>query len=164
MKKFFDEFFIRLFSWIINHSWVVIALLLIVTISAGLQLPKMKIVTDLKSLLPRDEIYKNDERIRDAFNIKDLVIIGVKNKKSVFNTDTFEYIKALIDKIELLNGVYKVRSLFSEDNISNTPEESLNRSKTLKQSRVSWFQRISHSLPFWSSLKMTQQKAGYILR
>ena len=25
----------------------------------------------------------------------------------MFNTDTFEYIKALIDKIELLNGVYK---------------------------------------------------------
>ena len=125
MKKFFDEFFIRIFSWIINNPWVVISLLLIITISAGLQLPKMKIVTDLKSLLPRDEIYKNDERIRDAFNIKDLVIIGVKNKKSVFNTDTFEYIKALIDKIELLNGVYKVRSLFSEDNISNTPEESL---------------------------------------
>ena len=125
MKNLFDEFFIRLFSWIINHPWVVISLLLIITISAGLQLPKIKIVTDLKSLLPRDEIYENDERIRDTFNIKDLVIIGVQNKKSAFNTDTFEYIKALIDKIELLNGVYKVRSLFSEDNISNTPEKSL---------------------------------------
>lgn len=81
MKNLFDGFFIRLFSWIINHPWLVISLLLIITILAGFQLPKVEIVTDLKSFLPRDEVYENDERIRDTFNIKDLLVIGIKNTK-----------------------------------------------------------------------------------
>lgn len=132
MKRQFEKFFMKLFSFIIDHPWGVFAVLLISTILAGSQLPKIKIVTDIKSLLPYDEVYINDERIRNTFNIKDFIIIGVKNEHSIFNVKSFEYIKALIDKIELLDDVFKVRSLLSEDNIRSTPDTSLSISPFLK--------------------------------
>ena len=132
MKKLFDYFFTSFFSLIIDHPWWVVAILLVITFLAGLQLPKVKIVTDLKSILPYDEVYTNDERIRDTFTIKDFIIIGVKKDQRLFNTRTFEYMRDLIGKIELLDGVYKIRSLFSEDNISNTPEKSLDISPFVK--------------------------------
>ena len=133
MKRFIDAFFARLFSLIIDHPWWVIAILLVITLLAGSQLPKIKIETDLKSILPYDEVYVNDERIRDTFTIKDFIIIGVKKDKKLFNDRTFEYIKKLVSKIELLDGVYKIRSLFSEDNIRNTPDGILNISPFVKE-------------------------------
>ena len=133
MKRFIDVFFARLFSLIIDHPWWVIAILLVITLLAGSQMPKIKIETDLKSILPYDEVYVNDERIRDTFTIKDFIIIGVKKDKKLFNARTFEYIKKLVSKIELLDGVYKIRSLFSEDNIRNTPDGILNISPFVKE-------------------------------
>ena len=133
MKEQYDKFFSKLFLLTIDHPWCVFVILLIITVLAGFQLPKTRVVTDLRSLLPYDEVYINDEQIRNTFNIRDFIIIGIKNEKNIFNAESFKYIKGLIDKIELLEGVIKVRSLLSEDNIRNTPDTSLNISPFLKR-------------------------------
>ena len=132
MKRLIDDFFVRLFSLIIDHPWWTFVPLFIISILMGSQLPKITLLTDLKSLLPYDEVYINDERIKDTFTIKEFIIIGVRKDDDLFNTKTFEYLKELTNKIELIEGVFKVRSLFSEDNIRSTPEKSLDISPFVK--------------------------------
>ena len=124
---------VRLFAFIIDHPRWVLALLLVATVVAGLQLPKLKLVTDLKSLLPHDSIYENDERIRDTFLIKNTIIVGLVSERDVFTVTAFTYLKNLIAAIEPLDGVFTIRSLFSEDNISATPERFLDISPFLKR-------------------------------
>ena len=132
MNKSSNDFITRLFALIIDHPWWVLLPILLITILAVLQLPKIKFLTDLKSILPYDEVYLNDKRIKETFDIREFMIIGVKNDENLFNPTTFEYLRKLIDKIEILEGVFKVRSLFSEDNIKNISEDSLDISPFIK--------------------------------
>jgi predicted RND superfamily exporter protein len=133
MKRFFDEFFFSLFSLVIKHPWWALVPILIISVLTGSQLSKIKLMTDLKSLQPYDEVYKNNERIKDEFNIKDSIIIGVRQDEDLFNIKTFDYLKNIIDKIELLKGVSKIRSLFSEDNIKSTSKKTLDISPFVKK-------------------------------
>lgn len=105
----------------------------VITVFAGWQLPELRIVTDLRSNLPYDEVYLSDERIRDEYNINDFVVVGVRKEEELFNVKTFEYLRMFVGKIELLDGVSKVRSLFSEDNIRSTPEGILDISPFVKE-------------------------------
>jgi predicted RND superfamily exporter protein len=77
-------------------------------------------------------VYLNDKRIKATFDIREFMIIGVKNDTNLFNPTTFKYLKGLINKIELIDGVFKVRSLFSEDNIKSISEDSLDISPFIK--------------------------------
>ena len=124
-QKKADALAMRFFSLVIDHPWWVIALLVVSTAAAGLQLPKMRILTDLRSLLPLDQVYRDDEQIRDTFGVKDYIIIGIQTSPTVFTPSTFAYVRKLLDEIEAIEGVIRVRSLFSEDNIGAGTDGSL---------------------------------------
>jgi predicted RND superfamily exporter protein len=83
--------------------------------------PGTRIVTDLRSFIPRDEVHRDDRSVRKTFGIRDYVIVGVVREEGVFNVPTLRYVKALGEDFGRLEGVHKVRSLFTEDDIRSTP-------------------------------------------
>jgi len=92
------------------------------TILAAAQIPKLRIVTDLKSLVPPDHVYQEDRRISQDFDLHDHIIVALVCEEGVFNAPLLTYLKNLTTRFQSIPDVYRVRSLFSEDNFLNTPD------------------------------------------
>ena len=105
------------FRHLIGHPWTATLTLVLVTAALAAGLRHVRIAADLKLLIPRDEVYLRDEAVRDAFGIRDQVIVGIVRDDGVFHPDTLAYAKSLAGFIADIDGVVRVRSLFSEDNI-----------------------------------------------
>ena len=112
----------RILTFCINHPLVMIIGILAMTFTALLQVPKISFDTDIKSLIPADEVYMIDKKIRQTFNLRDSIIIGINNDSGVLNLETLGYVKDICSQMASVKGVYKVRSLFSEDNIYDVNE------------------------------------------
>jgi len=108
------------FAAVIEHPWLVLAAFALVTLLAASQLPRTRVVTDLRSLIPRDDVYLDDAKVRRAFGLKDYVVIGVVREEGVFHEETLRHVRRLAEEVAGVEGVLKVRSLFSEDNIRDT--------------------------------------------
>ena len=122
MKRSFEDCPRRLFCAILDHPWRVILALAALTLLAGSQLPKMRVLTDFRSHVPMDKVFKDHQRIRATFDIKDILLVGITREQGVLDPGTLKYARDLADDLGRIHGVHKVRSLFSEDNIRDTPD------------------------------------------
>jgi len=117
MNKLSDQFINGILTYCVNHPWVITVGTLMIAFSALLQIPKISFDTDIKSLIPTDEVYMADKAIRHTFGLRDSIIIGIHNESGVLNQETLECIKNICSQVKSVEGVFGVRSLFSEDNI-----------------------------------------------
>ena len=106
-----------IFTWIARHPWLVMLSLVPPTVLAALQLPKIRVMSDLKSMIPRDRIYEEDKRIRDMFGQASYVIVAVRREGAALDHGALAYARTLVDELELVDGISRVRSLFDQNDI-----------------------------------------------
>jgi len=112
----------RFFARIIAHPYRVVGAFAVLTVLAAWQLPRVRMDTDLRAYLPHDETYLDDHRIRETYDVRDTLIAAIVREPTALDVPTLRYARAVAARIEELDGVHRVSSLFSEDNIENTSE------------------------------------------
>ncbi len=110
----------RFYRHVIAHPYWVMGVFAVITLLAASQLPRIRLQTDLRELLPVDKTYADDERIRETFNIHDSIFVALVQEPTVINVPAMEFMHELVQRIEGLDGVYRVRSVFNQDNIEKT--------------------------------------------
>ena len=118
MRHNADSKVVRFYEVLLDHPCWAISLVLLLTVLAASQLRKTRIVSDLKSLLPQDRVRQEDERIKSTFGIRDSIVVAVSRKPTAFTNETLRYLESLAGEIGRLDGVHRVRSVLTEDNIS----------------------------------------------
>src|SRR3990167_9439544 len=83
-----------------------IAIFLIITVFFAMQFPKMKIDTDPENMLEQnqpDRVFY--DKVKKEFGINDLLVVGIVDKKGIFNPDTLKRIARITDQILRIEGV-----------------------------------------------------------
>ncbi len=117
----------RLTSYSVDNPWKVIFLTLFITLGFGVQFPKVTTDTNPKHMLPEDSSVRqfNDKIERDFALHADVMVLGIVNKKSVFDRQTLSLIGSLTHEIKLISGVIvrDVVSLATIDDMTSTNGE-----------------------------------------
>ena len=118
MKRF------NLTSFSVDHPWLVIAIVAVITLGFAVQFPKITIDTDPKNMLPAtsDVRVYNDSVERDFSLHKDTIVLGIVNKHGIFNQTTLEKIAKITDEILKLKGIVTrdVTSFTTVDDVMST--------------------------------------------
>ncbi|HLA50642.1 MAG TPA: MMPL family transporter [Thermodesulfobacteriota bacterium] len=101
MKRF------NLTSFSVDHPWLVIAIVAVITLGFAIQFPKITIDTDPKNMLPAtsDVRVYNDSVEKDFALHKDTIALGITNEHGIFNQTTLEKVARITDEILKLKGV-----------------------------------------------------------
>jgi hypothetical protein len=99
MKRFFTEFSI-------NHPWLVIIGVVLVTAFFAAQIPKIKIDTDPENMLEADEPARLfDHQVKEEFGISDFIAVGVVNDNGAFNKTLLGNLYKIIEEASEIEGV-----------------------------------------------------------
>lgn len=99
MKKSLTEFSI-------NHRWIVIGIVAVITVFFALQLPKIKIDTNPENMLEADEpVRVFDRQVKDEFGISDFIAVGVVSEEGAFNQQTLANVYNIIEEVKDIDGV-----------------------------------------------------------
>ncbi|NNE43118.1 MAG: RND transporter, partial [Gemmatimonadetes bacterium] len=90
----------------LDHPRLVVAVTVLVTVIAGLQLPRVKIDTDPENMLQADEPVRvlHDE-IRETFALRDFLVVGVVSEDGVFRPDVLQRVAGLTEHLLEQDGV-----------------------------------------------------------
>ncbi|MBI3399184.1 MAG: MMPL family transporter [Deltaproteobacteria bacterium] len=115
MKRF------SLVEFSVDHPWLIISIIAIITLGFAVQFPKITIDTDPKNMLPAtsDVRVYNDSVEKDFALHKDTIVLGIVNKNGIFNQTTPGKIVRITDEILKLKGVAvkDVTSFSTVDNV-----------------------------------------------
>lgn len=122
MKKFFEI--------IIDYPILTMLATLAVTVFFALQLPKLRLETDVDVYFPDDHpIVEYEDLIEEIFNYQESLVVAIFNEgpNGVFNPQTLAKIKRMTEEIALVKGVIAqreedVKSISSMDNIIGTAD------------------------------------------
>lgn len=93
----------------LNHPWVIVAAVLVLTFGLGLQIPSIQIDTDPENMLSEKEFVRVfHNQVKKEFVLYDMIVLGVVNEEhesGVFNPGTLEKLFHLTRSIETLDGV-----------------------------------------------------------
>ena len=112
----------KLSEIVIKNKWIVIASVILITVFLGLQIPKVRINSDVVSSLPAtDEDAVLLKKVGDKFggNRMGMVILEAEN---VFTTEVLQHVKQVTDSIRQTEGVSSVTSLTNAMEIKETEE------------------------------------------
>ena len=121
----------RLLNFAIAKPKVIYSLMLLVTLLSLAMLPRISIDTDPENMLSQDapaRIFHN--QIKTDFLMRDMIVVGLVSKSSVFTPETLTVIEHLTNEILLLDGVIAqdLMSLSVVDNIRQlTNEQGVNQ-------------------------------------
>ncbi len=90
----------------IHHPRMVLGLILVLTIAAGLQFPKIKIDTDPENMLPADEeVRLVHSAIKEEFGLHDFLVVGIVDDQTVFTPEILERVQRITDALYDIDGV-----------------------------------------------------------
>ncbi len=90
----------------IEHPKLVMAIVVLLTIVAGLQLPKIKIDTDPENMLPADEEVRVMHReIKENFGLRDFLVVGIVHDETVFTPEILARAARITDALYDMDGV-----------------------------------------------------------
>ena len=99
MKKFLTEFSI-------NHPWLVIVGIVLVTVFFAAQLPDIKIDTDPENMLEANEPARVfDQQVKEEFSIYDFIAVGVVDEKGAFNKQLLTDVYRIMEEVAEIDGV-----------------------------------------------------------
>jgi len=102
--------FKMLYLYPIRFPKIAIMTVLIMTILALSQLPKLEWETDARVYFPKGHpAIEYDELVADVFGVKDSIVIGIVNEDGIFNPETLARVKRISDKLAQLPGVLTQR-------------------------------------------------------
>lgn len=115
MKKF------SLVEYSVERPKLVVAVTILITIAFMTQMPKIRLDTNPKNMLPATSDVRvwNDE-VQKTFNLnEDIIVLGIINEQGIVNTNTLNRIKDITGEILKLKGIaaVDVSSFTTIDNI-----------------------------------------------
>ncbi|MFW6287258.1 MAG: efflux RND transporter permease subunit [bacterium] len=101
----------------VNHPWPVIIVFLLITVFFAVQLPGLKIDTDMKSQIP-DTMPSSVKlnKIEEIFGGTEIILVNITTD-NIMKESTLARVKELSDQFEKIEGVEKVNSLFTVPDI-----------------------------------------------
>ncbi|MBD3217765.1 MAG: MMPL family transporter [candidate division Zixibacteria bacterium] len=118
MKKALTEFSI-------NHPWIVIGIVAVITAFFAIQIPNIKIDTDPENMLEEDEpVRVFDRQVKEEFGISDFIAVGVVSEEGAFNKRILSNVYKIIEEIEDIDGVIAddIMAPSTVDDIQQTPD------------------------------------------
>ncbi|MBI5287174.1 MAG: MMPL family transporter [Deltaproteobacteria bacterium] len=112
----------------VDHPWLIIAIVGIITVILALQFPRIKIDTDPENMLSVDEPIRVFYRqVKKDFGIEELIVLGIVREDGIFHLDSLERVKRVTDEVLKIKGVISddVLSLTVTNNVV-TKEGTLN--------------------------------------
>jgi len=117
-----DRLIHRLTSFSVDHPRLVIGVTLAMTISFGLQLPKVTTDTDPEHMLPiTSPVRQYNDQVEREFGLHaDNLVVGIVNERGVVNSQTLSHIADLTRQIQKIPGVVvrDVTSFPTTDNVA----------------------------------------------
>ncbi len=115
--------FNKIIQFSVNHPRIVVGVVVIVSVLALFQFPRMKVDTDPENMLSKDEfvrIFHN--QTRKEFSLYDFIVLGIVNEKNpngVFNVGTLTKVYKITEEIEKIDGVisYELMAPSTKDDI-----------------------------------------------
>ena len=99
MKRFFTEFSI-------NHPWVIIIGVVLITAFFAAQLPNIKIDTDPENMLEANEPARVfDHEVKEEFSLYDFIAVGVVDESGAFNQHLLSNIYKIMEEVAEIDGV-----------------------------------------------------------
>jgi len=99
VKRIFTEFSV-------NHPWIVIFGVLIVTVFFAAQLPNIKIDTDPENMLEADEPARIfDHQVKEEFAIHDFIAVGIVDENGAFNKRILDNVYNIMQEVAKIDGV-----------------------------------------------------------
>ena len=108
----------RFFHSVINHPRVTLIIVFVVTLILALSIPKLKIDFSIEHLFSKND--PNVEKyfsFRDTFGREDNVITIIYKPHNIYEKNLYVQLEDLTYKIESLNGVENIASIFTLSDI-----------------------------------------------
>lgn len=112
----------------IGHPKAVIVAMLLLTVLALVQFPRIAIDTDPENMLPANEpVRVFHDAVKEAFDLSDLIVVGIVREEGAFNPATLSRVATLTDHILDIPGVVTddVIALSVVDDITTESDGSL---------------------------------------
>ena len=106
-----------LIHWFCRNPLPLLAFLVITFAASCAMLPRLRVVSDLRSMIPNDKVARSDAEIRERFQIHDYMIVVIETPESAYSVETVAYVSDLTKAIESMPGVRRTRSVLKEDDI-----------------------------------------------
>lgn len=89
-----------------GFSKLIIVVTIILTTFFGYGISRLEVASDFKDDLPtNDPIVQTEKYFQEVFGKKELLIIGIENEPTIYNTTTLQKVKELSEEIKHLNGI-----------------------------------------------------------
>jgi predicted RND superfamily exporter protein len=112
----------KLADKIVKFRWFIIFAFIAITLIFACQIPRAKINSDLKAMLPTDiESRINTDKIDEIFGGTDMLMVVIKTD-DVLNPETLRRVKDMSKQMKRIKGVDKVMSLFEMKSIKGQEE------------------------------------------
>ncbi len=112
-----------LVQFIIKRPTLVVIIVLIISLAAGYEAFRLPVITSIEALVRKDDpdrIFYS--KFRRTFGADDAIVVAL-GAKEIFTRKVLEYIKALTEKIEALDGVEDCLSIISTETIRGLNED-----------------------------------------
>ncbi|MBD3381641.1 MAG: MMPL family transporter [candidate division Zixibacteria bacterium] len=118
MKKALTEF-------AIDHPWIVIGVVIVITAFFAIQFPKIQIDTDPENMLAKDEpVRVFHQNVKEEFGLYDFIAVGVVAEDGAFNKRILTNVYKIIEEVEDIDGVIAddIMAPSTVDDILQTPD------------------------------------------
>jgi len=97
----------RKLIWLsMDYPKIAIALVLLITIGFGTQIPKIHIDADPENMLPADQADRvRYNQAKEDFAIHDLIVLGITDDAGVFRPETLAAMSRTVDRLLAIKGV-----------------------------------------------------------
>ena len=126
----------KMTGWVVDHPWITIALVGVVSLIFAIFAPAVKTGQDFKDFLPQDDLaVQAMEEAEDRYGAQMFSLIAIEVDDTVFKTSTLEKIKAMEEQFAAFAGVDDVQSVLSAQVITGT-ETALVVGPAMKDAQV----------------------------
>jgi len=113
----------KILSWIVDHPWLTIATVGLLTIACALGIPRVQLNTEFLSYLDaNDPAVMARDLAEERFGSQDTLMIAVVAEETVFNAEILLEIENLTTQIEALPGVNEVTAPLNAQIIEATDD------------------------------------------
>jgi len=96
----------RLTDFSIDHPWLVMGVVTVITVFFAAQLPNIVIDTDPENMLEEHEPARVfDHQVKEDFSIYDFIAVGVVSEEGAFNKSLLTNVYNIIDEVKDIDGV-----------------------------------------------------------
>ena len=115
---------------VVAYPWVYLGCVVLVTFLFFTQLSKLTMETDATAMLDKsDAAYLDNEEVKEVFNARDMLIVGVVNRGEggVYNPESLLLVQKISDYLDSLEGVMddEVTSFYTQNNILGEDDEMI---------------------------------------